>query len=88
MAGCILKSCVSVRHPLVTLRALGVKHLSFISLTGVPVAEVGSTAYALGQRTMLLTRRCRERSDLGAICVPLGLLPPVAHTAFFQCHWG
>lgn len=69
LAGCVLTSCISVREPLVTLRALGAKRLSFISLTGVPLAGVVSTVCALGQRTTLLTRTCREQSELGAACL-------------------
>lgn len=52
LAGFILKICIFVRESLVALTVVGAKPPLLISLTGVPMTEVSSTVYALGQRTL------------------------------------
>lgn len=50
LAGVILKICPFVREPLVALTVLRAKSPLLISLTGVPMTEVGFTVFGLGQR--------------------------------------
>lgn len=61
LAGCIMKMCIFVREPLVALTVLGAKPPLSVSLTGVPMTEVGSTVYALGQRTLFSQGEARNR---------------------------
>ena len=51
LAGIILKICTFVREPLVALTVLRAKPPLLISLTGVPMTEVGFTVFGLGQTT-------------------------------------